>query len=90
MDDDEDVGHGDEPAWLLECDEDAVVDGVAKDVVAYERHGEVADGDDDVGRPATWASWTACRAWTGWWLGCPAPRCGPRTRTLRPPARSGS
>ena len=49
MDDDEDVGHGDEPAWLLEGDEDVVVDGVAEDVVADEGDGEVADGDDDVG-----------------------------------------
>jgi len=49
VDHDEDVGHGDEPAWLLKCDEDVVVDGVAEDVVADERDGEVADGDDDVG-----------------------------------------
>jgi hypothetical protein len=47
--DDEDVGGGDEPAWLLEGDEDVVVDGVAEDVVADERHGEVADGNDEVG-----------------------------------------
>jgi hypothetical protein len=49
VDDDEDVGHGDEPAGLLEGDEDVVVDGVAEDVVADEGDGEVADGDDEVG-----------------------------------------
>lgn len=49
VDEDEYVGGGDEPAGLLEGDEDVVLHGVAEDVEADQRHGEVAQGDDDVG-----------------------------------------
>lgn len=94
VDDDEHVGGGDEPSRLLEGDEDVVVDGVAEDVVADEGDGEVRSRWRRRGRRrrrrATWASWTVSPASTGSWPGSPAPRCAPRTRTPRRPARSGS
>jgi hypothetical protein len=49
VDDDHHVGGGDEPPWPVQGDEDVLIDAVAEGLVADERDGEVAGGDDDVG-----------------------------------------
>ena len=53
VDDDEHVGHGNEPSGLAEGHEDVVFNGVSKDVVADECDREVAHCHNDIGHDAT-------------------------------------